>query len=225
VGLKAAQAGDFAGARQILTEHVPNPLLRSQALANIEQLAIFEAARKGKIGEALRLVSNLHTAKQRELTLSEILSQIGPGQKRAAAISLLEQVRGMLGTSGQAEDEIQMNALLQLAQAFARYDSKRGFEVIEPLVAQFNELSAAGITLNGFGQTFYQDGELVMNNGNSLANAANQLAEALGTLAIADFDRAKTAADRIRLAEVRLEAYLAIARQAIQNQASPLLNR
>ena len=55
-----------------------------------------------------------------------------------------------------------------------------------------------------------------MQNGNAVGEAANQLGMALGNLALVNFERAKAAADRIRLVDVRMQAYLAIAQQTIQ---------
>ena len=108
-----------------------------------------------------------------------------------------------------------MRALIQLAGAFSRYDSKKGFEIVEPLIDQFNELGQAARTLNGFGPEYFVDGELSMRNGNSLANIAGSLASTLGVLSLTDFDRAKSTADRLGLPEVRIPAHLGIAQQAI----------
>src|SRR2546426_4280875 len=220
VAAKAAGAGDFTRARQILMDHISNPLRRRQALNNINQQAIFSAVGKGKVDEALRNLSTLRTPKERAAILSQIVGQIGPGQKRTAALNLLELARSLLGASVQAEDQEQMNALLEIGRAFSRYDLKRGFEVVEPLIDQFNELSAAAVTLNGFGQKYYEDGEMIMQNGNSVANIANQLVLALGTLSLANFERAKAAADRVHPPEVRIAAYLAIAQHAIQGEVN-----
>lgn len=121
----------------------------------------------------------------------------------------------MLGTSPRVENQEQMGALLEIARAFSRYDSKRAFEIVEPLLDQFNELSAAALVLNGFGLESYQDGELQMQNGNSVSNLANQLCQALSTLTPSNFDRAKAGADRLERQEVRINAYLAIAQKAM----------
>ena len=59
-----------------------------------------------------------------------------------------------------------------------------------------------------------------MQNGNSVANSANQLILTLGTLALANFDRARSGADRIQRQEVRLGAYLAIAQRAISQEGA-----
>ena len=64
-----------------------------------------------------------------------------------------------------------------------------------------------------------------MQNGNSLANTAEQLVLTLGTLSVANFERAKAAADRIHPLDVRLKAYLAIAQQAIQGESDAPFNR
>jgi hypothetical protein len=108
-----------------------------------------------------------------------------------------------------------MNALINLAAAFSRYDSKRGFEMLDPLVDQFNDLSNAAKTLNGFGPEYFVNGELSMQNGNSLSTLAYPVANALGSLSLTDFDRAKSTADRFVLPEVRMNLYLAIVQQAL----------
>jgi hypothetical protein len=214
VAHKALAAGDTARARQIVTEHV-SPNQRQQVLTNIDQQAIRMAASNGKIEEALRGISNLRTPRERAMMLSQIVSQIGPGQKRTVALSLLEQARNLAGTSARAESQEQMMALLEVARGFARYDPKRAFEVVEPLIDQFNEMAAAAQVLNGFGQDFYEEGELAMQNGSSIANFGNQLIQTLGILATANFDRAKAGAERLERPEIRLIAKLAIAQQAI----------
>jgi hypothetical protein len=215
VATKAATAGDFATAKQILLDHVSNPFQRRQALNYLESQAIYAAISRGKIDEALRSIGNLRSARERAAMVGQVVNQLGPGQKREAALNQLELARSIFGVSVQAQDQEHMNALLEIAKAFGRYDSKRGFEVIEPLLDQFNDLSAAAVILDGFGQRYYQDGELVMQDGNSVVNTANQLVFALASLAPGDFDRAKAGADRVHPPEVRIAAYLAIAQQAI----------
>jgi hypothetical protein len=212
---KAAAAGDFARARQILTDHTTNPFQRQQALRNLDQQALYYAFGQGKLEEVLRLVGNLPTAKERALMLIQIVNQMGPTQKRAAMAELLEQARAMIAASGRAEDQEQMDALFEIARAYAQFEPERGFDILEPIVAQYNEMSEAAVPLNGFGQQFFQDGELLMQNGNVLANIGNQLANVMGALAASDFDRAKTMADGMKRMEVRLSVYLVIAQNTI----------
>ena len=106
--------------------------------------------------------------------------------------------------------------ILALARAFARYDSNRTFGIVEPLIDQFNDISASAVVLNGFFQKYYDDGELIVDNGNPVGGVANDLANTLGDLAVRNFDRAKSLADGIHPTDIRLRVYLAIAEQAIQ---------
>jgi hypothetical protein len=216
VANKAAAAGDLTRAHQIITDHVANPMQRQQSLKNLSQQAIFGAIARGKIEEALRILSNFRPVRERTALLSQIVNQIGPNQKKATALLYLEQARTMLGTSPRAEGQEEMRALFEIGRAFSRYDSNRAFEIVEPLLDQFNEISESALTLNGFGQRYYQDGELIMTNGNAVAEAGNQLATALASLAMANFERAKAAADRIHPTDARIHAYLTIAQQTIE---------
>jgi len=155
--------------------------------------------------------------------LMNVIGQIGPGQKRASALNSLEQARSLLAPELQAQDQEQMYALVELAKAFSRYDAKRAFEMLDPLVDQLNDLCTAAHTLDGFGGQFYQDDELDLQNGNTLANLAVQMSGTLGMLAVTNFERAKLTSDRLRLPELRLRAYLDIAQQTIEasNSQSP----
>jgi hypothetical protein len=155
--------------------------------------------------------------------VAEIATRIGPGLKRAAALGYLEQLAVMLDLSSKAADQTQMNARLQLAHAFARYDLVRAFDMIDPLLDQFNELAAAAIVMNGFGQKYYEDGELLMNN-TPIADVADRLGNSLAVLGIANFDRARTAADRIRPTEIRLSTYLLMAQRAVQDTRGGVLD-
>ena len=207
--------GDSARARQIL-ENLKNPYERRNALRNLEQQELYRTVGGGKVEEALRAVATLKTPRERANMLMQMIRQIGPGQKRANAMNLLEQARALLAPGAQAQDQEQMNVLFELARAFSRYDTKRAFEILDPLVDQLNDICTAAHTLDGFGMNFYNDDELDLQNGNTVANLVVQMSSALGSLAITNFERTKITTDRLRLPEVRLRAYLDIAQQTIQ---------
>lgn len=211
-----AVRGDGPRARQIINEKIANPFQRRQQLGNVDIQETYQFMAHGKVDEALRTISALRTPRERANLLGQIARQIGPGQKRAAAMNSLEQARAMLAPGVQAQDQEQMTALLELARAFVRYDAKRAFEIADPLVDQTNEICSAARTLEGFGSEYYQNDELDMQNANSVASVVTQISSALGTLAITNFERSKSMADRLRLPEVRLRAYLDIAQQTIQ---------
>jgi hypothetical protein len=216
IASKAADGGDLTRARQIINDQITNPGERRQAQRNLEQQAIFSAAGKGRIEEALRNLSNIRPASERTRMLIQIVNQIGPGQKKAAALQSLELARSMIGESPVAQNQEQAAVLLEIARVFSKYDSNRGFELVEPLIEQFNTISEAAITMNGFGQRFYDKGEVIMTNGNTVAEMSNRLATAIGALAMADFERARQATDRIHPLGPRINTYLTIAQQAIE---------
>lgn len=211
-----ANSGDFERAKQVINDHISNPYQRRQSLIGIEQQRVHQAMSKGKVEEALRVLNGIRNPRERAQQLVQIIGQIGPGQKRATAINLLEQARATLSSSLQAQDQEQMNALFEIARAFSRYDSKRALEIMDPLIDQFNDLSVAARTLDGFGYESFVNGELNVNNGGSISMVAGQLSRVLGTLALTNFDQTKAATDRIRLPEVRLRVYLDIAEQSVQ---------
>ena len=214
---REASKGETARARQIINDHVTNPYQRSQALRNLEQQEIAAALSKGKIEEALRNIAAIRNPRERAAQLADVVNRITVGQHREAALNLLEQARTLLGSSPQAQDQNQMRALLEIARAFSQHDSKRSFDIVDPLIDQFNEICAAARVLEGFGTEFFEGDELNLQNGNSVGQVAQQLSNVLGSLALTNFDRAKASSDKIQRPEVRVQMYLEIAAQAIDN--------
>lgn len=217
---KEAAQGNGTRARQLIMDHITNPIQRQQLLVNLDQQAIYHAASQGRIDEALRTIAGLRSERMRCDMLAQMANRIGPGQKRAAAMNMLETARSLVGTSPKPENQAQLNALLEIGKAFAKYDPGRAFEIIDPLIDQLNEITEAARTMNGFGQEFFQNGELNLQNGNNVASMANQICESLAFLTNFDFDHAKATADRMQLPEIRVTAFLAIARRAIMDQNS-----
>ncbi|HEX5601172.1 MAG TPA: hypothetical protein VFX63_01435 [Pyrinomonadaceae bacterium] len=215
---REANNGETGRARQIVNERVSNPYQRRNALAFIDQLESNRAASKGKAEDALRVISTLKTPRERAQMITQIANQIGAGQKRAIAMNFLEQAKSLLGSSTQAQDQDQMFALIEIARAFGKYDAKRSFEILDPLIDQVNDLCAAARTMEGFGPEFYEDDELSMQNANSVAQVVMRMSNTIGSLALVNFERAKATSDQFALPEVRLRAYLEIAQQTIQGK-------
>ena len=210
--------GEFSRAREIINERIKTPAQRIQALKQLEEQEMYRALGQGKIADVLRILNGIRNSRERAQKVSQLVQQVGPGHKRATAINLIEQLRSSLSPAAQAQDQDHMNALLEIARAFSRYDVKRSFETIDPLIEQFNELSNAARTLNGFGSDYFKDEEMDLQNSTPLAIVATQMSSVLGSLAVVSFERAKAMIDRIRAPEVRLKAYLDIAQQTIQGQ-------
>jgi hypothetical protein len=212
---KAISTGDFARARQLVKDTVSHPMQRRQVMSQLEWLEILQDASKGKIDEALRAVANLRASRRRATLISQIVNLIGPGLTTAKSVELLEQARSLVSSSGRVENQDQMSALLEIARVLSRYDAKRAFEVVEPLLDQFNEMSAAALVLDGFGEEIFQDGELQLAETSGLGKVGTQLIEVLGTLSRLNFDRAKAGADRLARQEIQILAYLTIAQRAL----------
>ncbi|HXT63787.1 MAG TPA: hypothetical protein VN696_12190, partial [Pyrinomonadaceae bacterium] len=183
---------------------------------NLKQQAVTSAAEKGHIDEALRLVSNFKSGSERIALITQILDHIGPQTKRSLAVQYIEQAKNLISTSSRAQDLAQMQSLLEIAATLGRYDVGRAFQIVDPLIDQFNDVSAAAVTMNGFGHDFYADGELVTSNENPVASAASQLSDTLATLAMFDFDRARITAEGIQRMDVRLSVFLAISQRTLE---------
>jgi hypothetical protein len=147
--------------------------------------------------------------------IGEIVGDIGPGLKKSTTLMFLDRARRLLPSSPRAEDQDEMEVLLSFVSPYSLVDPNRGFEIVEPLIDQFNDLTIAAVTMNGFPKKYYEDGDFITDGGTALSDMLDKLSTALGHLALANFQRAKADADRIRTPRARIEMHLAIASCAI----------
>jgi len=177
----------------------------------------FQAAvRERNFETAFQFLEKLPVEERKGL-IGEIIEWIGPELKKSTSLSILDRARRVLPWSSRAQDEEQLETLLSFVEPYSLLDPNRGFEIVEPLIDQFNDLAAAALTMNGFSDTYYQDGEFITDRRNAVADMAKQLSKALGRLTPANFQRAKADADRVRQTSVRIEMHLAIAARAISD--------
>jgi hypothetical protein len=139
------------------------------------------------------------------------------------ALKFAEDARALVGK--RATTYRDMENQLRVAELFASIDPKRSFDVLEPGIAQLNELLAAAQVLNGFEVEVFRDGELPLQGGSELGSMISRYGQQLASLSKLDFERAQITADRFQFAEPRLMAKLAIVQGAFGVRPSTFDNQ
>ena len=210
------EGSDPERARQI-ADNLSNPQQRAQLRHSIEQQMQYRAAEQGRFADALQMASHLPTAEERAQALVQIAGAASSKGDRATALQLLAQARGML--EGQARGQMQFNAWLQVASAYAPLDAETSFTMVETAIGQLNELLDAGALVNGFGQEPFKDGELRWQSGYPWSDMVVQCAAALASVAPSDFERARADVKSLRRADARTSAQLTLAQNLLNTFA------
>jgi hypothetical protein len=135
------------------------------------------------------------------------------------ALRFAEDARGLV--SKRATDYDDLENQLKVAEIFATIDPKRSFEVLEPGIAQLNELLAAAQVLSGFEVDVFRDGEMPLQGGGSeLGMIVMRYGQQLASLAKVDFEHAQITAEKFQLTEPRMMAKLAIVQGAFGRQST-----
>ena len=113
---------------------------------------------------------------------------------------------------------------IKVADAYSAIDAKKSFEVLEPGIAQLNELLSAAEVLNGFEVEVFKDGELSLRGDSDLVGMIARYGQELASLAKLDFDHARMTADKFLLPEPRLNAKLSIVQSALGMQPLGYVN-
>ena len=216
---RAFNEGGVERARDIINTHVENRQQRTQMLRELEQRVLWDAAQRGDVEQAARLLERITNVGERvnvTLNLARVAAEKGQTQ---TAQQLVDDAANLL--SGRAQTADQFSGQLQIAQAYVPLAPARAFELVEARVGQLNELLAAAATVDGFGQQQFEQDELRLQDGYMWGGLIEQCGFTLALLAAVDFDRARADADKFQRLEARLPVRLAIARSVLAEQASP----
>ncbi len=213
------QAGDVDRARQITKDNLSGAE-RDQMLARIDQLAIANAIKRHKIDDAKEIILRLSSREARAGAFAELAAAIMMAQgDRKLALELLDEAYKLINSP--PANQKQIDALMQVAGAYALVEPARAFELINPLIVQANEMIAAAALLDKFGsgQGLFKRGEMLLQLSFSAANGPYvQHLRKLTSLARADFERTKTAVDGFQRDEIRLMGRLLIAQSVLSDR-------
>jgi hypothetical protein len=211
---KAIDEGDTDRAAQIATDH-----LDESARTSIMQAVDFKRAAinmsADKLNEIRQKLAALPSDSERVKYLLDLSTAV---QKDNPKLSLrfLDDARNLV--SKKATNYQDFEDQLRVSAAYAAVDPKRSFDVLDPGMAQLNELLAAAQVLNGFEVEVYRDGELPLRGNSELGGMVLRYGQQLASLAKIDFDHARMSADKFQMAEPRLLTKLSIVQGILGTQ-------
>ncbi|MEK6299575.1 MAG: hypothetical protein AABO41_02545 [Acidobacteriota bacterium] len=204
--MKALDEGNSDRARDIANQHLDSTA-RDTVLRAVDVKKTGAAAGSNKMDEIRQTLAGVQSDDERVSLLLRFADSV-KAENPKLALQLLDDARTFV--TRKATSYRQLEAQANVAHAFSSLDVSKSFEVLDPGIAQINELLNAAALLNGFEVNLFRDGELPLQNGGSLIGAVNRIGKELAFLASIDFEKAQATSDRFQLSEPRVLARLAI---------------
>ncbi len=209
--------GDAERARQIV-ENVSNPQQRGQVRRGMEQQTQWRALKQDGFAEARAAALRMKMVEDSVPALLQLAQQMTAAGDKQNARQALEDARGLI--DAQTRGQQQFRYRLQVANAYAQFDTAAAFDAVESAVVRLDELLEAAAVVDGFFMEAFKDGELKP-QGYMWAEMVSQCAQTLSLLARADFERASSAGKKFRRPEARTLAQLVIAQSLLATLPLP----
>lgn len=215
---RAVDEGNTERALQLASDHLDESD-RASVMQAIDFKKMTTTLSEAKLNEIRQKIAALSTDADRVKYLGDLVVATQKDNPKLA-LRFAEDARALV--TKRASDYRDLENQIRVAGLFASLDAKRSFEVLEPGIAQLNELLAAAQILNGFEVQVFRDGEMPLQGGSELGRVVARFGQQLASLAKTDFERAQATADRFQFAEARLMSKLSIVQGAFGvRQASP----
>ena len=215
---RAVDEGNTERALQLANDHLDESG-RASVMQAIDFKKMTTTVSEAKLNEIRQKLAALPSDADRVKYLGDLVAATQKDNPKLA-LRFAEDARAIV--TKRASDYRDLENQIRVAELFASLDPKRSFEVLEPGIAQLNELLAAAQVLNGFEVQVFRDGELPLQGGSELGRVVARFGQQLASLAKIDFERAQATADRFQFAEPRLMSKLSIVQGAFGvRQTSP----
>ena len=208
---KAVDEGNTDRALQLANDHLDEST-RNSIMQAVDFKRLTTTASAEKLEEIKQKLAGLPSDSDRVKYLIDLSTSTQKDNPKLA-LRFLDDARNLVNK--RAANYKQFEDQLKVADAFAAVDSKRSFEVLEPGIAQLNELLSAAQVLNGFEIEIFKEGELSLRSDNDLVGMVARFGQELASLAKVDFDQARMTADKFQLPEPRLNAKLQIVQSVL----------
>ena len=208
---KAVDEGNTDRALQLANDHLDEST-RNSIMQAVDFKRLTTTASPEKLDEIKQKLAALPSDSDRVKYLIDLSTSTQKDNPKLA-LRFLDDARNLVNK--RAANYKQFEDQLKVADAFAAVDSKRSFEVLEPGIAQLNELLSAAQVLNGFEIEIFKEGELSLRSDNDLVGMVSRFGQELASLAKIDFDHARITADGFQLPEPRLNAKLQIVQSVL----------
>jgi hypothetical protein len=215
---RAVDEGNTERALQLANDHLDESG-RASVMQAIDFKKMTTTVSAEKLNEIRQKIAALPSDSDRVKYLGDLVAATQKDNPKLA-LRFAEDARAIV--TKRASDYRDLENQVRVAELFATLDPKRSFEILEPGIAQLNELLAAAQVLNGFEVQVFRDGELPLQGGSELGRVVARFGQQLASLAKIDFERAQATADRFQFAEPRLMSKLSIVQGAFGvRQTSP----
>jgi hypothetical protein len=214
---KAIDAGDTDRARQIATSYLSDNM-RDDIMKRIDARDMIKKAEGARLDEIRMALGRLQSDNERVDLLVSVATGLETTNPKVAT-QLLDEAKQL--SSHRATNYDGFSQQLKVAHAFATINPTRSFEVLEPGIAQLNDLLSAASVLSGFEINLFRDGEMSLQNGSGLTATVTRYGQELSFLAKQDFERAESLTGRFQFAEPRIMTRLAIVQGLLGAQTQP----
>jgi hypothetical protein len=222
---KMAQAGNYTGARQLLSS-LPGKQSRNNALLQLDWQALQKFLNEEKYAEAEQIIVQQTENSHKIRFLIQAANHFSGKKQSEKSAQYISQARALVVTN--PEDSAELFDLMQVLTAGAETEPDKTFDLLESFIPKFNEIFAATAFLSKYqpGSSNFRDGELVFPNGNNGLYISGRRGGGfaiglevmrLNRLAKANLERAARLADRFERADVRLAARLIILRGVLSD--------
>ena len=218
---KAIDEGNTDRAMQIANDHL-NESGRNSIMQAIDFKRLATTASPEKMNEIKQKLAALPSDSDRVKYLVDLTTATQKDNQKLA-LKFMDDAYALV--SKRATRYRDFEDQLKVADAYAKLDPKRSFQILDAGIAELNELLSAATVLNGFEVEIFQDGEMSLQSDSDLVGMVASFGRELASLAKVDFESARTTAEKFQMPEPRMNARLSIVQSILGPEPAAGLNR